>query len=226
MQKRTPRAIAAALAASFTLLTGCSGRDPATASYSIAPEAAPSSRQIKSDASLVTEVDEVPVAVRRAYEIIESYGGYVANSTTDSETRARIVARIPAERFEPAVNGLARLGTEVSRSLNNADVTENLGDLQAELDNQIALRARLRTLLERAANVKEALSIEQQLARVQTRIDSLTKRLALLRTQVSLAALDFSLHKKEPKRERILGPLGALIYGSGWLVRKLFIISG
>ena len=94
---------------------------------------------------------------------------------------------------------------------------------QAEIDNLVALRDRLRVLLDKANNVKEVLSVEQELTRVQTRLDSLVGRKQRIDQDVALSAVNVSL--TEAPEPRILGPFGLLYEGVKWISIKLFVIS-
>ena len=71
------------------------------------------------------------------------------------------------------IDGLSGLGDETDRRVTAEDVTEIVIDLVARLKNKIALRDRLRKLLDRAQDVKEVLVVEEQLTRIQSEIDSM-----------------------------------------------------
>jgi hypothetical protein len=98
-------------------------------------------------------------------------------------------------------------------------VTEQVVDLDARRKNLAAVRDRLRSLLERAANVGEMVAVERELARVQGDLDALDARLKHLRATTSLSEVTVTA-----SRERILGPLGYLGYGLYWVVAKLFVL--
>ena len=84
----------------------------------------------------------------------------------------------------------------------------------------VALRDRLRALLDKAQDVKDILAIEKELGRVQGDIDSMQARLTALKGQVDLASIDVSISRK-----RILGPIGVVFKGAWWIVEKLFVIQ-
>lgn len=74
--------------------------------------------------------------------------------------------------------------------------------------------------MEKAINVKDILAIETELNRVQSDIDSMEGTMKSLKGQVDLATVDLSF-----KRQQILGPLGYVVTGLWWVVKKLFVLS-
>ncbi|HYD50625.1 MAG TPA: DUF4349 domain-containing protein, partial [Terriglobales bacterium] len=151
-------------------------------------------------------------------------GGYVHESSIDSD-KAAFELRIPAQRLDAVLDQLARLGQEKSRELSTEDVTDKLIDLEAEIANKEALRDRLRALLARSNDVKDVLSVEHELTRVQTELDSLKGRLKTTTQDVAFSSVKPTLTAPAPEKPtRILGPLGYLFVGSKWLVTKLFVI--
>src|SRR5204863_4184026 len=130
-----------------------------------------------------------------------------------------------ARRLSEVLDHLARLGEERRRHVSSEDVTEKVGDLNAELANKKALRDRLRGVLARAKDVKDVLSVENELTRVQTEIDSLEGRLKKIRQDIGFSAISLTLDRPEPeKKSEILGPLGYLYVGTKWFITKLFAI--
>jgi uncharacterized protein YlxW (UPF0749 family) len=99
------------------------------------------------------------------------------------------------------------------------DVTDQYSDLQARLNSDLALRDRLRQLVDRATTLDEILNLEQQIARLQADIDGLQSRIDRLKTQTELAALSVSLDKKY-----VLGPLAIAGRGVAGLFAKLFVV--
>ena len=101
-------------------------------------------------------------------------------------------------------------------------MTGQLIDLDAKIDNLRELRTRLRKLLDRAQKVDEILSIERELNRVQSQLDSLEAREKYLSHDVAMSRLSLTLEQAESGP--ILGPLGLLGAGAWWLIEKLFVI--
>jgi len=170
-------------------------------------------------ASLSIDVWNVSNSVTRAVEIAQKSGGYVEHKSDGGETSAYIVFRVPVKTFNSAIGSLESLGSVSSRSVEAEDVTEQYVDIEARLKNRIALRDRLKQLLDKAKDVKDILSIETELNRVQSDIDSMEGRIKVLKDQVDFATITLHLSRTE-----ILGPVGYVLKGLWWGVEKLFVI--
>jgi Domain of unknown function (DUF4349) len=171
-------------------------------------------------ANLEIEVSEVNDAIGKAIAIAEKSGGYLEWKSENGQQSAQARLRIPIKDFKNALGAFEALGTVISRSINGEDVTEKYIDLDARLKNKYALRDRLKQLLEKAVNIKDLLAIETELNRVQSDIDSMEGTMKSLKGQVDLATVDLSF-----KRRQILGPLGYVVTGLWWVVKKLFVLS-
>jgi hypothetical protein len=62
------------------------------------------------------------------------------------------------------------------------------------------------------------IAVERELARVQSEIESLEARLAVLNTSVARSDLTVSMEQR-----RVLGPLGVVAVGIGKVFGKLFV---
>ena len=206
-----------ALAGLVFLVCGCAiffATAPAMASVGRAL----SERMLIKRSTLEIEAGDVKVAVAGAVRIVTDAGGHVENSSARGDQSASMKLRVPSAKLDAVLAQLAALGREKNRRESAEDVTGTVVDLDAKLKNSIALRDRLRKLLDQAKDVKDVLAIERELTRVQSEVDSMEGRLKALRGLVSLASVDFRV-----ERTRILGPLGYLGKGLGWLITKLFV---
>ncbi|MHC4563298.1 MAG: DUF4349 domain-containing protein [Planctomycetota bacterium] len=124
------------------------------------------------------------VAVARTRKLAEAFGGYMQKMTRDA-----IVIRVPAKSFDEALEQLAGMGTLVDQQVTAQDVTEEFVDLEIRLKNAKALLAKLHTLLDKATEVKQALAVEKEIARVQTDIETLEGKLNRLTSRIAYATL-------------------------------------
>ncbi|HEY6093400.1 MAG TPA: DUF4349 domain-containing protein [Gallionellaceae bacterium] len=176
-------------------------------------------RMLVWNASLSLEVSDVGASVDKAAAIAEQFKGYVEQKSDSGETSASLKLKIPAASFNDAVKAMHALGEVTYSRVAGEDVTEQYVDLQARLKNKTELRDRLRQLLQKATDIKDVISIEGELARIQTEVDSMEGRLKLLKGQVDYATIDVSFRRKP-----ILGPLGLIFHGIWWGIEKLFVI--
>ena len=129
--------------------------------------------------------------------------------------------RIPSDKLEQVLGDLEGMGKVKSRSLSSEDVTEKYIDTETRLATKKKLRDRLKELLVKAVDVKDIVAIEKELNRIQADIDSMTARLESLKGKVDYASLSVTL--KAERKEQVLGPLGYVLEGAKWCVKKLFV---
>jgi len=178
------------------------------------------SRMLIWSAWLSLEVSSVSNAVSSVTNIAKQSGGYVESQSDSGDERAHVTLRVPVDSLKPAMASLESIGKVTSRRVSSEDVTEQYVDIDARLKTMVALRDRLRALLDKAQDVKDIMAIEKELGRVQADIDSMQARLKALKGKVDLASIDLSINRK-----RILGPLGYVLKGAWWTVEKLFVIQ-
>jgi uncharacterized protein DUF4349 len=182
------------------------------------PSAENADRMLIWRAWVTVSVADVAKASAEAKKITAKYGGYVQEQSGGDEREASLTLRIPIKSFKDGIAALETLGEVTSRTVSSEDVTEQYIDTAARLKNKIALRDRLKKLLDKAQKVQEVLAIERELTRVQSDIDSMQGRLKALRGQIDLATVDLSI-----ERRTIPGPLGYVFKGIGWTIKKLFV---
>jgi hypothetical protein len=154
-------------------------------------------RQLLRSARLGISVRDVPAASRQAAEIVKQASGYVSDSSGDTGRLAILTARVPAEAFDPVLQGFAGLGREYERQLSAEDVTDQLVDLDTRIANQRVLRDRLRALFERGGSIEELLKVETELARVQTELERLEAQVDGLRRRVAYSSIVLTLREDE-----------------------------
>jgi len=143
---------------------------------------------------LELQVADVPAAYRQARQLALRLGGYVGDSqfATDSADRptATVVLRIPADRYDEALDALRPLATKVviERS-QESDVTSQVVDLNARIVNLRATEAALQKLMDRAAKVSEILEVQRELTSTREQIEQLTAQKQSLEKQAALATL-------------------------------------
>lgn len=130
-------------------------------------------------------VGDITNAQDKTQQLAEQLGGYL-----QAMYPRTAVIRVPADRFKDAINKLGLIGSVAKRQISVQDVTENYVDLSTRLKNAHALSDRLRKLFDGAKTVKDSLSIERELARVQLEIDKIEGRLKLLSNRISYATLE------------------------------------
>jgi TolA-binding protein len=163
-----------------------------------APLAQVEQRLIVRIGSLELQVTDVPDAYRKTRELALRLGGYVGDSAfaTDDADRptATVVLRIPADRYDEALDALRPLATKVVQERSQeSDVTSQVVDLTARIANLRASEAALQKLMDRATKVSEVLDVQAQLTGVREQIEQLTAQKQLLEKQAALSTLTVTL---------------------------------
>jgi hypothetical protein len=148
--------------------------------------------------SLELQVTDVPDAYRKTRELALRLGGYVGDSefATDKDDRptATVVLRIPADRYDEALDALRPLATKVvDERSQESDVTSQVVDLNARIVNLRATESALQKLMDRATKVSEVLDVQAQLTGVREQIEQLTAQKQLLEKQAALSTLTVTL---------------------------------
>jgi hypothetical protein len=151
----------------------------------------------------VVEVDSLPVGIARVRRLAQAAGALVANTVvqTGREQRrsASLELRIPSDRFDSVVNGLAPIGKVESVNISAQDVGEEFVDLAARLANARRLEVRLIELLaNRTGRLNDVLTVERELARVREQIERYEGRLRYLQSRVSVSSLTVVVHEPPP----------------------------
>jgi hypothetical protein len=176
-------------------------------------------------ASFTLEVVDVEKAKAQLSERMLALGGYVEETSDYGYDNQSLVFRVPKDAFDAAMGRVEQSGKVLRRHVKGEDVTEQYVDVETRLNNNRALRDRLKDLLAKARDVKDILQIESELNRVQSEIDSMDARMRILKDQIQMSTLTVELRKQVPaKPATIYGPLGYLYKGAEWFVTKLFII--
>jgi hypothetical protein len=146
--------------------------------------------------SIELEVSNVPQALRNARDAIVALGGYVGASTTsnaDDRPTAQITYRIPADRWEDALDALRDLNgltTKVAAEQTEAvEVTGQVIDLQARIKNLRASETALQGIAAKATKISDVLEVEARLTEVRGQIEQLTAQLDDLNDRTSYATL-------------------------------------
>ena len=142
------------------------------------------------------EVSDVGAALRTARDAIVGLGGYVGASTTSNDgdrPSAQITYRIPAAKWESALDllsGLNGLTTKVVTEHTEAvEVTSQVIDLQARIANLRASETAFQGIAAKATKISDVLEVQGQLTQTRGEIETLTAQLKDLNDRAGYASL-------------------------------------
>ena len=152
---------------------------------------------------LVANVED---SMKALLEKIKQWDGFV--QTSDLK---RVTFRVPAAKFDLAVQEIANLGVVTNKQIQAEDVTRQFADLQLRLEVAEASRKRLMALLEKAQKAEDLLKIENEIRRLTEEIERMKAELRTLADQIaySTVTVEFAAKAAEVKR---VGPRRAGSY--------------
>jgi hypothetical protein len=145
-------------------------------------------------AALALTVPDIAAAQASVRQTASSLGGYL-----DELSGNAITIRVPAAKFDDARAAIERLGAVTDRQIKAADVTEQMHDLHIRLDNALAMRTRLESLLEKAVRMQDALDIEKELQRVTESVELLKGKIQFMDAQIAFSTLRTTFNSPRPQ---------------------------
>ncbi len=157
-------------------------------------------RKIIYSASYSIETKEFDKSVARLDELCKSFGGWYESSnsygTAESANRnAYFTVRIPTENYRAFTDSQSSVGTVVSSSENNRDVTEQYTDTEARLESALLREQRVLVILENAASLDDVLALERELSDIRYEIESLTGSLRKYDSLVDFSTVNVSIRE-------------------------------
>jgi hypothetical protein len=148
------------------------------------------------------EVGDFEKAAKELGKLVESLGGYVADTQVQrSPSGARsgsITLRVPAVAYEAAGSKIRTLGKILSEKSNVQDVTKAYLDLETKLRVKREALNRIRELLRtRTGNLKDVLEAEQEITRISEEIDLAEGERQYFDHQINLSTLVVDLAEPE-----------------------------
>ncbi len=171
---------------------------------------APPERRIIRNATLDV-VAAKPTSVRGALtDIVVSQGGFILSSdvaASGDTGSVRIVARVPAAKFEATLEAIRRSGSEVAReNTTGQDVTEEFADVEARIRAEKAIEAQYLEILKKATTIADTLAVQEKLGDIRTQIERAEGRRRLLENQSDLATITINVSKLAPLVVAETGP--------------------
>ncbi|MCU4971959.1 DUF4349 domain-containing protein [Halobacteria archaeon AArc-m2/3/4] len=169
-------------------------------------------RQLIRTAELSVSVDSYETARTQLTAEAEGSGGYLSESDqrtrerefdnrTETWTEGTLTYRVPSESFDSFYAAVEGTGNVTDASTGTEDVSDQLVDLEARIDNLETQRDRLRGLYEDANETQDVLSVEQRLSEVQAEIERLEAQRESLRDRVAYSTVTVTLSEPAPEPE-------------------------
>ncbi|WP_034591267.1 DUF4349 domain-containing protein [Hamadaea tsunoensis] len=153
-------------------------------------------RSIIYNGQITVRVEHVSDTATRVRTLATSSGGFVGDEKSDGSPgheESTLTLRVPADKFGSILDDLAKLGTELSRSLSTQDVTDTVVDLDARIAAQKASVDSVRRMFTQAKQLSEVVLLEKELTQRQAELDSLMAKKRHLDDLVTLSTITITL---------------------------------
>lgn len=155
--------------------------------------AAPPELLIIRTGQLEIEVADLAAAVTTARTRVLAVGGYISASdetASNEQASASAVYRIPADRWDEALDGIRGLASEVrAQQVETEAVTAQVVDLGARITNLRASEAALQGIMSQATKISDVLAVQTELTTVRGEIERLVAEKALLEERAAYGTL-------------------------------------
>ena len=163
-------------------------------------------RMIVKNADIRLMVEDTDVVIDRSMQIVGDAGGYIVSSRVwyqdyygNSLKYATVTIGVPVDEFENVLRRLRGLAIQVlDENATGDDVTEQYVDLQSQLTNLEATRARIQEFLQDAKSVDEALRVNQELANIEAQIEQIKGRMNYLTDRSAFSTITINLEPEFP----------------------------
>jgi hypothetical protein len=149
--------------------------------------------QIVKTGALSLEVADIDQSTTLATAAVAGLGGSVSQSNRSGSgdyTTASITFRTPSARWDDTLSALHKLGSKIlSEETNSTDVTSQVIDLDARLDNLKRTEAALQAIMDKAVLMADVLAVQNQLTQTQGQIEQLTAQRDHLTNQAAMSTL-------------------------------------
>ncbi|MDD2922159.1 MAG: DUF4349 domain-containing protein [Anaerolineales bacterium] len=153
-------------------------------------------------------VEDTDVAIDRATQAVGDMGGYIVSTRVwyqphydgISYKYASITIGVPVMQFERMLGKLRGLAVQVlDETASGDDVTNQFVDLQSQVANLEATRERIKSFLDQAKTVDEALRINQELSNIEAQIEQIKGQMNYLQDRSAYSTITINFEPKLPE---------------------------
>lgn len=142
-------------------------------------------------------VEDTEAAVDEIVRRTNAVGGWVVSSNVfqrGTDKTGSMTIRVPVEQFDAMMNDIEGLAVEVlGSSTSGEDVTEEYFDRRARLENLEATADRVRSFLDEAQDVEEALAVNAELSRLEGEIEAMRGRIQYLEQSAAYSTVNVDI---------------------------------
>jgi hypothetical protein len=163
-------------------------------------------RMVIKNAEIRLLVKDSDVALDGVTQLVGDVRGYIISSQVwyqdyygTNYKYATVTIGVPADQFEVVLRRLRGLAIRVlNETASGQDVTDQYVDLQSQLTNLEATRDRIKSFLDQAKTVDEALRINQQLSDIEAQIEQIKGKMNYLSDRSSFSTVTVTIEPDLP----------------------------
>ncbi|MFI5906604.1 DUF4349 domain-containing protein [Dactylosporangium sp. NPDC051541] len=179
------------------LAPGDSAKDQSGTEQKIPDNLDAANRSIIYSGTMTVTVKDVDAAAAQAVAFATGAGGFVGGDNRQingARSTATLILRVPAAKFQSTLDQLKGIGEEDGRQLSAQDVTDQVVDVASRIATAQASVDRIRALLAKAQTIGEITSLESELSRRESDLESLQARKRKLDGLTALSTITLLLH--------------------------------
>lgn len=154
-------------------------------------------RQIVRNGQIELRVADIEAAEKKIQDIVKQAGGFVSDSASSNlaseNSTVNLTSRVPVARFDDTLTALAELGTVLSKSTSATDVTGQVADMDARLKVMRAQEEVYLRTMHQSNNMKDTISVQDQLMQLRERIEGTEAQLKSQREQAAFSTIKVTI---------------------------------
>ena len=158
-------------------------------------------KKIIKDGRISIKTDDITASKKGIDEILKRFNAYYDTEelhNDETSTSYELTLRIPEENFEKIIKFLESGKDEIVRkSIHSRDITEEYVDIEARISFKRDYLMRYKALLLKSTTVKDILSVEENIRKLQEEIESKEGRLKYLNDQIAYSTLEIELSQEK-----------------------------
>jgi hypothetical protein len=152
------------------------------------------------NADIILEVKNIQQVYDEMVKIGKGKNGYLANAdfNTSSNGRitAKIVLRVPKEKFEETIDAIKQLGQIKGLDIHSVDVSQSYNALVSELNTVKTIYDKIADKLkEKKTDIQQAIQFESQLTPIAERLAAIRNKISELDNLISVSTITINLYE-------------------------------
>lgn len=155
-------------------------------------------RLVIKNADVEVLVEDTDTAVAAAHNLATTFDAYTLRERvwdgTDRNYRYAVITfGVDAADFEGFLHSLKSLGTVLDETGSGQDITDQVTDLESQLNNLLSTQERIRTFMDQAGNITETLKVHQELLDLEAEIGEVQGQMNYLQDRANAATITLHL---------------------------------